>query len=175
MSDTSSGTPAGDKADTVMADYQSQTGSTEVERRRVTIHDLPPEIVLAIVEQVDLISAQDRVWPTAQHNPGGGGGGAAAGGGGGGANGAAGDQAGGGGGALNAAELFADMFNGLLGGLPQAGGAASPAPVPPARTAGANNAPTANNGQQDDDDDDEMPPLERELVYPLSNTLIALC
>jgi hypothetical protein len=162
MSDTS-GTPAGDKTDTVIADNQSQTGSTEVERRRVTIHDLPPEIVLAIVEQVDLISAQDRLWGgTGQHNHGGAGaagvaGGGGGGGGGGNANGAEGDQAGGGGGALNAAELFADMFNNLLGNMPQAGGAAAAgAPVPPPTTA------AANNGQQDDDDDDEMPPLERE-------------
>ncbi|KAG0661516.1 hypothetical protein C6P46_003928 [Rhodotorula mucilaginosa] len=160
MSDTS-GTPAGDKTDTVIADNQSQTGSTEVERRRVTIHDLPPEIVLAIVEQVDLISAQDRLWGgTGQHNHGGAGaagvaGGGGGGGGGGNANGAEGDQAGGGGGALNAAELFADMFNNLLGNMPQAGGAAAAgAPVPPPTTA------AANNGQQDDDDDDEMPPLE---------------
>lgn len=148
-----------DYADTHMSDaIKSQAVDVGAEARRVTIYDLPPEIVLAIAEQVDFISAQDRLWPSSSQNATG-------------AHGAAGnvndargapadDEADGG---INAADLFADMMNNLLGGMPRAaatGDAPAPAAGAPAN-AGANN----NNG----DDDDEMPPLGR--TYDLSPSI----
>ncbi|GAA5986591.1 hypothetical protein JCM10908_003816 [Rhodotorula pacifica] len=151
-------TAASDKAaDTVTNDNKSQEGDAgQAEPRRVTINDLPPEIVLAIVEQVDLVCAEERLRPAAGHNAG------AAGGAGANANGAANNGAAAAG--LQAGELLADFMNQMLGGgagggLPRAGGAAAaPAPVPPAVPATNNNAAgVANRG---DEDEDEMPPLE---------------